>query len=42
MNQIATMNSPQDAQRRNLRVGLALGMLALLYIAAVIAFIIVY
>jgi hypothetical protein len=42
MNQVATMNSPDDAQRKNLRLGLALGLLALLYIAAVIAFIIIY
>jgi hypothetical protein len=42
MNQIVAMNPPDDGQRRNLRLGMALGLLALLYIAAVIAFIIFY
>ena len=37
-----TMSSRDDSQKRNLRLGLALGLLALLYIVAVIAFIIIY
>jgi len=37
-----TMDSRDDSQKRNLRLGLALGLLALLYVAAVIAFIIIY
>ena len=37
-----TMNTHDGTQKRNLRLGLALGLLALLYIAAVIVFIIVY
>ena len=36
------MDSRDDSQKRNLRLGLALGILALLYVAAVIAFIIIY
>ena len=37
-----TMDSRDGSQKRNLRLGLALGLLALLYVAAVIAFIIIY
>jgi hypothetical protein len=37
-----TMDFRDDSQKRNLRLGLALGVLALLYVAAVIAFIIIY
>ena len=37
-----TMDRRDRSQKRNLRLGLALGLLALLYIAAVIAFIIIY
>lgn len=32
----------QRVQRKNLRLGLALGLLALLYVAAVIAFLVIY
>jgi len=37
-----TMDSHNGSQKRNLRLGLVLGLLALLYVAAVIAFIIIY
>lgn len=37
-----TMDRRDGSQKRNLRLGLALGLLALLYIAAVIAFIVIY
>lgn len=37
-----TMDTRDDSQKRNLRLGLALGLLAVLYVAAVIAFIILY
>ena len=37
-----TMNSRDGSQNRNLRLGLALGLLALLYVVAVIAFIVIY
>ena len=37
-----TMDSRDGSQKKNLRLGLALGLLALLYIAAVIMFIIIY
>ena len=42
MNEVMAMDSDGGAQRKNLRLGLALGLLALLYIAAVIVFILVY
>lgn len=38
----AVAMKPGSAELRNRRVGLALALLAILYIAAVIAFIIVY
>lgn len=37
-----TMDRHDGSQKRNLRLGLALGLLALLYVAAVIAFIVIY
>jgi hypothetical protein len=37
-----TMETRDGSQKRNLRLGLALGLLAVLYVAAVIAFIIIY
>jgi len=37
-----TMDPREGSQKKNLRLGLALGSLALLYIAAVIMFIIIY
>lgn len=37
-----TMDAHDGSQKRNLRLGLVLGLLALLYVAAVIAFIIIY
>jgi len=37
-----TMDNGTRSQKRNVRFGLVLGLLAVLYIAAVIAFIIVY
>jgi len=37
-----TMDKRDRSQNRNLRLGLALGLLAVLYVAAVIAFIVVY
>jgi hypothetical protein len=36
------METRDGSQKRNLRLGLALGLLAVLYVAAVIAFIIIY
>jgi hypothetical protein len=36
------MDPYDGSQKRNLRLGLALGLLALLYVVAVIAFIIIY
>jgi len=36
------MESPNGVGSRNLRLGLGLALLALLYVAAVIAFIIIY
>ena len=42
MNEVIAMESDVGAQRKNLRLGLALGLVALLYIAAVIVFILVY
>ena len=38
----AAMNEPDSARRKNLRLGLVLGLAALLYLVAVIAFIIIY
>lgn len=37
-----TMDRRDGPQKRNLSLGLALGLLALLYVAAVIAFIVIY
>jgi hypothetical protein len=37
-----TMDTHDGSRKSNLRLGLALGLLALLYVAAVIAFIIIY
>jgi hypothetical protein len=42
MSEILAMHSQQIARRKNLRLGLALGLLALFYVAAVIVFLIVY
>jgi hypothetical protein len=42
MSEFVAMKLPESADLRNRRVGLALALLAILYIAAVIAFIIVY
>ena len=42
MSAIAAMIEPGSTQRKNRRLGLVLGLVALLYIAAVIAFIIKY
>jgi len=42
MSEWLTMDSQQGAQRKNLRLGLALGLLTLLYVGAVIAFLILY
>ena len=42
MSAVAAMIEPDSARRRNRRLGLILGLAALLYIIAVIAFIIVY
>ncbi len=42
MSKTLAMNSQQGAQRKNLRLGLALGLLALLYVGAVIAFMVIY
>lgn len=41
MNKALTMDSRENAQDKNLRLGLALGLLVLLYVAAVIAFLVV-
>jgi len=40
MNGASTMELPDRSRRRNLRVGLALGLLAVLYVAAVMLFLI--
>jgi hypothetical protein len=42
MNVQSAMAPQQGAQRKNLRLGLALGLFTLLYVAAVIAFLIIY
>ena len=42
MSELFTMEPRADAQRKNLRLGLALGLAALLYIVAVTIFILVY
>jgi hypothetical protein len=42
MNDTLAMESPIGSPRKNLRLGLALGLLALLYIGCVIAFIVLY
>jgi hypothetical protein len=42
MSAVAAMIEPGSARRKNWRLGLVLGLVALLYIAAVIAFIIIY
>ncbi len=42
MSELLMMKLPGSAQLKNLRLGLALALLALLYIAAVIGFIIIY
>ncbi len=42
MNVQSAMALPQGAQRKNLRLGLALGLFTLLYVAAVIAFLVIY
>ena len=42
MSAVAAMSEPDSARRKNRRLGLILGLVALLYIIAVIAFIIVY
>lgn len=36
------MDAPPGSQKKNLRLGLLLGLLAVLYIVGVIAFIIIY
>jgi hypothetical protein len=36
------MEPPNEAESRNWRLGLGLALLALLYVAAVIAFIVIY
>jgi len=41
MSELLTMDSRRGARRKNLRLGLALGLLTLLYIVAVIAFLVV-
>ena len=38
----AAMSEPDSARRKNRRLGLVLGLAALLYLVAVIAFIIIY
>jgi hypothetical protein len=42
MSKTLAMNSQQGARRKNLRLGLALGLLTLLYVGAVIAFMVIY
>jgi hypothetical protein len=42
MSELLTMDSRQGVQRKNLRLGLALGLLTLLYVGAVIAFMVIY
>jgi len=42
MSAVAVMIEPGRARRKNRRLGLVLGLVALLYIVAVIAFIIIY
>jgi ABC-type multidrug transport system permease subunit len=42
MSAVAAMIELGSARRKNRRLGLVLGLVALLYIAAVIAFIIIY
>jgi hypothetical protein len=44
MSDLLTMDSrhQQSVRRKNLRLGLALGLLTLLYVAAVIAFLVIY
>lgn len=42
MNVQSAMVSQQGAPRKNLRLGLALGLFTLLYVAAVIAFLVIY
>jgi hypothetical protein len=42
MSAVAAMIEPGSGRRKNRRLGLILGLAALLYVAAVIAFIITY
>lgn len=42
MNVQSAMAAPSNAPRKNFRLGLALGLFTLLYLAAVIAFLIIY